>query len=221
MRSDLGQYYTHQNISKLLMSNILMKNPKKILELGIGDGALLREAKLKWRDSKIIGGDIDPKNIKILKKEFPNVDLFLINGLSSRLNHRLKIKLGSIDVGVCNPPYLVVEKSDEIKKILNSSRLGDLSDYRIVTSDLVFLAQNLLLIRENGELGIILPDGLLTSHQFSMFRKRIIENYSIKGIIELPDKIFLVGNPGLYDILNFLIKYNAVNVAERCIPALQ
>jgi type I restriction-modification system DNA methylase subunit len=190
MRSDLGQYYTHENISKLLISKILVKNPKNILELGIGDGALFRVAKDKWKNSKIIGGDIDPENIKSLKNEFPNLNLFIINGLSSKLNDKLKIKLGSIDIGICNPPYLKIKKNISIKKIIESSKLGYMSDYRIVTSDLVFLAQNLLLIRRGGELGIILPDGLLTSHEFKSFRKNLIENYQIKGIIELPDKIF-------------------------------
>ncbi|GAB1857349.1 hypothetical protein MHTCC0001_21850 [Flavobacteriaceae bacterium MHTCC 0001] len=190
MNNNLGQYYTQESISRLLVSKILIKNPKNILELGIGDGSLVRSAQSKWKNSKIIGGDIDPENIKNLKNEFPNLDLFLINGLSSKLNESLNVKLGTIDVGICNPPYLTIKKNNAIKAIIEDCKLGSISDYSIITSDLVFLAQNLLLIRDGGELGIILPDGLLTSHQFKNFRRHLINNFQIRGVIELPDKIF-------------------------------
>ncbi|RLJ98802.1 N-6 DNA methylase [Tenacibaculum discolor] len=190
MNNSLGQYYTQENISRLLISKILVKNPKKIIELGIGDGSLIRVAQDKWKDSKIIGGDIDPENVKSLKTEFPNLNLFLINGLSSKLSQNLKIELGTIDVGICNPPYLKIKKNGAVKSIIENCNLGKLDSYPIITSDLVFLAQNLLLIRNGGELGIILPDGLITSHHFKHFRKQLINNYEITGIIELPDKVF-------------------------------
>ena len=190
MNSNLGQYYTQESISRLLVSKILMKNPKSIIELGVGDGSLVRVAQKKWKNSKIIAGDIDPENLINLRNEFPNLNLFLINGLSSKLSDKLKIKLGTIDVGICNPPYLKIKKDAAVKSIIESCNLGEIDDYHIVTSDLVFLAQNLLLIRNGGELGIILPDGLLTSHQFKHFRKHLINNYEIRGVIELPDKVF-------------------------------
>lgn len=190
MSNSLGQYYTQDSISKLLVSKILTKNPKSILELGVGDGSLVRVARRKWKNSKIIGGDIDPNNIKVLKTEFPSLSLFLINGLSSKLNVDLKIKLGTIDVGICNPPYLKITRNKGIADIIKKSNLGDIKHYKTVTSDLIFLAQNLRLIREGGELGIILPDGLITSHNFEIFRKQIIKNYDVRGVIELPDKVF-------------------------------
>lgn len=190
MNNNLGQYYTKESISRLLVSQILMKNPKSIIELGFGDGSLVRIAQKKWKNSKIIGADIDPENLKNLKNEFPNLNLFLINGLSSKLSDNLKIKLGSVDIGICNPPYLKIKKNNAIKSIIESCNLGKINDYKTVTSDLVFLAQNLLLIRSGGELGIILPDGLLTSHHFRHFRKQLMDNYQVRGIIELPDKIF-------------------------------
>jgi 16S rRNA A1518/A1519 N6-dimethyltransferase RsmA/KsgA/DIM1 with predicted DNA glycosylase/AP lyase activity len=94
MNTELGQYYTHQNISALLVSQILIRNPKKILEIGIGDGSLFRAAKKKWKNSDIIGGDIDSKNVSTLKEEFPGTSLYVINGLSSHLSSQLKIEIG-------------------------------------------------------------------------------------------------------------------------------
>lgn len=188
--NDLAQFYTKDKISKLLLSKILVENPNKILELGVGNGSLFREAKIKWKNSEIIGADIDKFNILNLRKEFPKTKFYVINGLSSNLNSKLKIELGSIDVAICNPPYLSIKKNDEFAQILKKSKLGNIEEYYQITSDLIFLAQNLLLLKENGELGIIVPDGLLTNHYFNIFRKNLIENYLLKGVIELPDKIF-------------------------------
>src|SRR5690606_8619482 len=136
MNNNLGQYYTKESISRLLVSQILMKNPKSIIELGFGDGSLVRIAQKKWKNSKIIGADIDPENLKNLKNEFPNLNLFLINGLSSKLSDNLKIKLGSVDIGICNPPYLKIKKNNAIKSIIESCNLGKINDYKTVTSDL-------------------------------------------------------------------------------------
>jgi len=190
MINKLGQFYTEDLISNLMISRILNKNPKTIVELGIGQGSLAKAALKRWKNSRIIGIDIDANNIETLKTTFPKIQCFLINGLSSNLSSNLKIKLGSVDVGICNPPYLTVKKNPEIEKILISAGLGDFNDYTNISSDLVFLAQNLNLIKLNGELAIILPDGLITSHQFHKFRKLLLANYAISACIELPSKIF-------------------------------
>lgn len=190
MSNNLAQYYTGDKISNLLVSRILIKKPERIVELGIGNGSLVKAAQRRWSSSKIIGGDIDKNNVENLRTEFPNLDIFLINGLSSKLNSDLKVKYGTIDVGICNPPYLTIKKNIDVRTIIEECKLGKIEDYKIVTSDLVFLAQYLRLLREGGELAIILPDGLITSHQFRHFRRELASNYLIKGVIELPEKVF-------------------------------
>lgn len=188
--NNLAQFYTQDNFSKLLLSKILIKNPQRVLEIGVGGGSLVRAAKEKWKNSDIIGGDIDSKNVNTLKEEFPSIKLFVINGLSSKLRDELKLELGSVDVAICNPPYMAIKKSDELGMILKESSLGLLNDYSQLTSDIIFLAQNLLLLKDGGELGIIVPDGLLTCQRFSIFREKLLANYKLTGIIELPSKIF-------------------------------
>jgi type I restriction-modification system DNA methylase subunit len=46
------------------------------------------------------------------------------------------------------------------------------------------------MLKDGGQLGIIIPDGLITSHRYRLFRENLIQNYKIKGIIELPSKVF-------------------------------
>jgi type I restriction enzyme M protein len=67
---------------------------------------------------------------------------------------------------------------------VNSLRLKRL------TSDIVFLAQNLLLLKAGGELGIILPDSNFSGHEFVCLREDLVTYNKINGVIQLPDKIF-------------------------------
>ncbi len=189
--SALGQYYTECDISKLLVSSISNNEPKKILELGVGEGALIKAAVDRWKKAIITGVDVDDKHISSLRTEFPEINFFLINGLSSKLESKINLEIGSIDVAICNPPYLPVEKSKEIELILSTAGLGTCDKYNRITSDLVFLAQNLLLLKKGGELGIILPDGLITSHEFRFFREQLLRGNKVEAVIELPGKTFV------------------------------
>ena len=188
--NELGQYYTESNFSNLLISFISNNNPEKVLELGVGKGSLLKAALQRWNDIDFIGADVDDDNISMLSNEFPNIKFYLLNGLSSKLDSKLNLEINSIDVAICNPPYLYIDKNKEVNSIVYNAGLGKSVNYKRLTSDIVFMAQNLILLKSGGELGIILPDGLITSHEFEFFRKQILNNHLLLGIIELPDRIF-------------------------------
>ncbi|MCO6499358.1 MAG: N-6 DNA methylase [Vicingus serpentipes] len=188
--NELGQYYTESSFSDLLISFISNNNPKKVLELGVGKGSLLKAALQRWNNIDFIGADVDDDNISMLSNEFPNINFYLLNGLSSKLDSKLNLEINSIDVAICNPPYLYIDKNKEVNSIVYNAGLGKSTNYKRLTSDIVFMAQNLILLKSGGELGIILPDGLITSHEFEFFRKQILNNHLLLGIIELPDRIF-------------------------------
>lgn len=45
-------------------------------------------------------------------------------------------------------------------------------------------------MKEGCELGIILPDSILTNHYFQVLRRDLLCNHNVKSIIQLPDKVF-------------------------------
>jgi type I restriction enzyme M protein len=55
---------------------------------------------------------------------------------------------------------------------------------------MIFLAKNLQLLKDNGELGIILPDSLLTGKDYIHLRSAILKEHNLKAVIELPERIF-------------------------------
>jgi len=67
---------------------------------------------------------------------------------------------------------------------LNSCNLNKL------TTDILFLSQNIIMLKEDGELGIILPDTILTGCEFELFRKDLLTVTTITGLIQLPMNAF-------------------------------
>jgi type I restriction enzyme M protein len=187
----LGQFYTEERFSKLLVDSLTTRNPKQVLELGTGKGALIKCVLDRWESTKITGIDIDKYNVNHVKNEFPSVKILMVDGLSRHLSKKINIEINSVDLAICNPPYINLKKNEFISEIIRKSLLGNPKDYKRITADLVFLANNLIYLKNGGELGIILPDGLITSHEFKVFRQSLIRNHSLKAVVELPIKSFI------------------------------
>ncbi len=186
----LGRYYTNNLFSDLLVSNITVDTPSKILELGAGDGSLLKAAVNRWINASFFATDIDSKSIASLKTTLPFVNLLQDNSLNSALPRELKKIVGEIDVAICNPPYLRLKENKEYQKLFDKACLPLCKSLNFITSDIIFLAQNLTLLKKDGQLGIILPDSLITGKEFTNFRRTLLENHSVSKIIELPENIF-------------------------------
>jgi len=187
---NLGRYYTNENISRLLISKFKQNSPNQVLELGVGEGSLLKHAITRWKRAKYYATDIDRKSISYIIKKHPLVNSFKANGLNLNLASKINIQIGSIDIAICNPPYKRLKNNSKIQKLLKKAQLIESSNLKYVTSDIIFLAQNLLLLKNNGELGIILPDSIVTGYEFIPLRKDLLKAHKINHIIQLPDKIF-------------------------------
>lgn len=186
----LGRYYTADPVSQLLVNQISALNPKNILELGVGQGSLIKAAINKWINASCYVTDIDAKSLKKIRTDLPFVKSFHFDTLKENVAERLAIKPGSIDIAVCNPPYLSLKYQSEHLKLFKSANLEACSKLKIVSSDLIFLAKNLQLLKNKGELGIIVPDSLITGKEYIYFRNALLSEHKIKGIIQLPENIF-------------------------------
>jgi type I restriction enzyme M protein len=186
----LGRYYTSNLFSNLLVSNITVENPSVILELGAGGGALLDAAVKRWINASFFATDIDGESIANIKSKLPFVNLFHDNSLSLQISRKIRHLTGGADVAICNPPYLRLKDMKQYNELLVAAKLPLCKDLNFITSDIIFLAQNLTLLKTNGQLGIILPDSLITGREFIAFRQTLLENHSVSKIIQLPENIF-------------------------------
>jgi type I restriction enzyme M protein len=190
MIEPLGRYYTSSIVSDLLVSRFRQTSPGTVLDLGVGCGSLLTAAYKRWKNAEYYAFDIDKRNITASMSAFSFATFRHIDGLSPLLTQQISLKVGSIDVAVCNPPYLRIEKTMHIEHVLVDGGLPGSAKLKRITSDVVFLARNLQMLKYGGELGIILPDGIFTSREFFDLRKDLLENHTVLGIIQLPDSIF-------------------------------
>ncbi|SKB59766.1 type I restriction enzyme M protein [Parapedobacter luteus] len=185
----LGRYYTNHIFSKLLVDNLSISNPKNIVELGVGDGALFRAAFERWSSASFYVTDIDDSSIQRMRSEFPNVKSFQLDTIKENIIERLNIS-DSIDIAICNPPYLKVSPTPDILTIFEKAQLHECKGLRKITSDILFLAKNLEILGREGELGIILPDGLITGKEFISLRSSLLAAHNVKAVIQLPENIF-------------------------------
>lgn len=186
----LGRYYTRELFSNLLVNQFSAISPSTVLDLGAGGGSLIKAASLRWQNADFYAADIDNGSIKKINNELPFVKIINADSLSSNIAKKLELTVDSVDIAVCNPPYLRIEDKKKYFSLFEEANLNHCVNLKKVTSDLIFLAQNLRMLKKGGELGIILPDSLLTGYDFKILRESLLLNHSVKGIIELPKNIF-------------------------------
>lgn len=186
---NLNQYYTDQICSDVLVNNLSIPYPRIALDLGFGSGNLLNAAKRRWKHLNLIGIDIDTNNVKLATS---TIKAFEYNGFDPDLPDLIKDKFGNIDLLISNPPYFSIDLNNNNKKILQSAGLIEsISETsRKVPAELIFLAQNLRLLSKTGELGIILPAGLISGQRWQVFRECLFTSYNVTNIIQLPINSF-------------------------------
>jgi len=186
----LGRYYTADIISTLLISNLETSKPKRILDLGVGDASLTIAAYARWEKAKYFATEIEPKKASAIEKKLAFIKVLNCDTLQPNASTKLKVKFGSIDIAICNPPYVRVENKEKYNGLFKSVGCKNFSNLSRITSEIVFFAHNLKLLKHDGELGIIVSDSLITGKEFKIFRETILEKFNVRRIIQLPDNVF-------------------------------
>jgi len=186
----LADYYTGQALADRLVSALEIREPATALDLGAGRGALLRALSKRWPTAELHAAELDSNGCLTLFKRFPKLKLFQGSGLSDDLFRDLQLDGGSVDVAVCNPPYLTHEHTQRTNQLLQEAGLGGCLKLKKLSADLLFLAQNLRLLRRGGELGIIVPDTLIAGQEYAPFRDSLMTNHRVFGVIQFPSLAF-------------------------------
>ncbi len=185
----LAQFYTSESVSEHLVSFMQSESPANVLDIGCGESNLLLAAGKRWESANLIGFDIDPNNTYSTNQK---LHLNLGDGLDPDLSKKIIDQFGSVDITVSNPPYLSIDFDLKAKKILTEAGLDNVVSNKIkmIPAELIFLAQNLLVMKDGGELGLILPAGLVCGEKWKVFREYITSEYSVKACIQLPNNAF-------------------------------
>lgn len=187
---EFKQFFTPNKYSKIMINHLEMNEPIKVIDLAMGECSLLIEAQKKWTHSKFYGNDIDIECCqKISIQSFPiqyfNQDIFKFDSIQTILK-----KVGKVNLCLGNPPFYSIEQNKDIKEILALFNFTSFKRTKTIPAEVIFILQCLRILKKDGVLSLILPDGFFVNNQIEKFRKFLIENYTIQKIIELPRNIF-------------------------------
>jgi len=182
-RKEHGQYYTKQSIGALLVDRLDHQEVKTAIEFGVGPGALLNEVHRRWPQANCVSVDIDPKHRQVSRGSRAH---FCADALEPDISTRIGVEPESADLAVCNPPFITPVWRPDFERILSRTGLLPTHTAAGFGADLLFLAQNLWMLRRHGQLGIIVPSGIICGERSQPLREWLLDRHCISEVIELP-----------------------------------
>jgi len=118
---------------------------------------------------------------------------------------------GSFDFCLTNPPFGTRTIWAGSLDVMNHYDLGHKWKNNVMGSDvfrqqlgILFIERGMKLLKNNGILAIVLPNGYLTNPSESYLREWLLKNYRILGVIDLPAGTFKKSGTGVSPVLLFV-----------------
>lgn len=184
-----SQFFTQQLIASALVDMVPTVGVSKILDLGIGDGALSLAALNRFANAKVDAMDIDPDIYNKYQNDFSNkINVYLGDALCSEdLN---VLQKGVYDLAVCNPPFGTIKKTEEFNTLFSQIGFDSCIELKNISKDMIFMCHCLNYVRDGGCVAIILPDGPLSRKDYRPFRKCLLTTHCVERIVQMPEKAF-------------------------------
>lgn len=190
-RDPLGRYYTDPSVGRFFVSLFDRRHASSILDLGSGNGSLSVAAAQRWASARIQSVDIDHGAAEhILQGMASAGHQEHAHLIADALDENLPEMFGNsrFDLAVCNPPYSRIRWREGFARILSESGFDDLHALPADTlpSDIVFVAQILRLAEPGAEIGVIVPDGLVSGRRSRVVRRALLSRVRIVRVVQLP-----------------------------------
>ena len=194
-----GEFYTPRAITEFVVQMVDPKIGQKVADFACGTGGFLVSALNHMKkDIK------STKENEILNKSFYGVEKKplpyllcttnmllhdvnepeVIHGNSLEKNVRDYEEEDKFDVILMNPPYGGTEKKSVQQNFPEQLRNSETAD--------LFMAEILYRLKDNGKVGIVLPDGFLFGNDNTKvnLKRKLMEECNLHTIIRLPGSIF-------------------------------
>lgn len=196
-RRPMGQFYTPFWAGDVMASWILEAGPKRVLDPGVGSGALsISVAQHPRRGiARILGVDADPVAIEMANT---NVRLRGIRGFEGRACDFLLDEVGvTPDAVICNPPYsrhhAIPERDKRAIHEGLQRRLG-LKLSGLSGLHVLFLVRALELAAPDARLAFITPSDWLDVNYGRKVKEYLLERASVEAMILIePEHLFFEG----------------------------
>lgn len=171
---DYSKFYTPPEVAELLVDQLKIPTPSKTVDICCGSCNLLNAVKKRWNKTELYGADIaccDTENIHFLR----------MDGREYAAQHK-----GEFPLVVANPPFDSLEKKREYPAVFHGAFKG----FETSRLEVEMLLANLLMLKEDGCLVIILPSSFVEAASYAKARKLLAQSYYIRNVIKLDDDTF-------------------------------
>ena len=191
----LNRFYTRAAVGELLVDRLGAFAPRNVLDLGAGEGSLSAAVVGRRQGMEAVTVDLDPAIVDELHRKLEEA------GASQHRHHQhdvldpmLPARLvehGQFDLAVCNPPFFRPDWNRNYADILQGADLAEACPSTAdATAEILFLAQNLRMVRDGGKIALIAPDGLLTGWRSVAFRRAVMDRHAVDCVLQLPNHSF-------------------------------
>jgi len=229
----LGQFFTPREIVEFMVDMVEPKRKHFTLDPACGSGGFLitsmdrvfdeidwlyrqrgldnpRQEKWRFATTHLYGVDLNERMTWVAKMNMVmhgdgHGGIFTHDGLmdSERIQPILDIikTRDGFDIALTNPPFGSQIKNQDI---LTRYELGKGKKSQL--TEVLFIERCLKLVKPEGMLGIVVPDGVLSNVHLGNVRAFIRENAIIRAIVSIPRETFLPYGSGVKASLLFLQK---------------
>lgn len=193
-----GEFYTPRALTEFIVHAIKPKIGEKVADFACGTGGFLvsalnymKENVKEVKDNDILNNSfygVEKKSLPYLLS-ITNLLLhdinepFIEHKNSLEINVRDYEEIDKFDIILMNPPYGGVEKKTIQNNFPNELKSSETAD--------LFVIEILYRLKNNGKVGIILPDGFLNGNGNKYkIRKKLLEEFNLHTIIRLPNSVF-------------------------------
>ena len=167
-----GIYFTSQEIIKKTIKMLGRRKFKRILEPCYGSGEFIRELSKKYKNSKIVGIEMNEMMTELCEKneEMKGENIELKRGDYLKTDFE-----GGYDLIIGNPPFYVMKRGDVEKDYLKYIE-GRPNIF------VLFMLKSLSLLKKGGILSFVLPSSFKNCLYYDKLRELIDETCEIIGI---------------------------------------
>ena len=167
-----GIYFTSQEIIKKTIKMLGRRKFKRILEPCYGSGEFIRELSKKYKNSKIVGIEMNEMMTELCEKneEMKGENIELKRGDYLKTDFE-----GGYDLIIGNPPFYVMKRGDVEKEYLKYIE-GRPNIF------VLFILKSLSLLKKGGILSFVLPSSFKNCLYYDKLRELIDETCEIIGI---------------------------------------
>ena len=228
-KKNLSQYFTPPSLIDTMIQMVAPGPTEKVADPAMGTADFLTSALNFCAErgdddafGRIYGIDSDPSAydlavINMILNRDGQANLWLEDSIERHTRWAEEM-----DVVLCNPPFgaSTVEKRAEVLEAYDLGHqwgMGDAPGSWIMTDavmksqqlGILFIERCWKMLRPEGRLAIILPEGYLSTTAHGYLRQWIVEHFIIRSLVELPRRLFVKSDADLRS--NIL-------VAEKRVP---